>query len=94
MIQVNGPRDAIQPKPAPIPELEGKNIRRSRDFKDHGVDARAMDYPGWDREMVMLLSWKNIDEVFSREWSRTACCGVKGRSHFVGVHAVFEAEID
>src|SRR5437868_13288724 len=53
MIKVNGTGFSIQARSAPIPQLEGENVRSGADFQDHAVAARAVNGSGRNQEMVM-----------------------------------------
>ena len=65
MINVDGPRKAVQAYPAPVPELEGEDIRSCADFQHHGILSGAVNGSSRDEYVVMLFHRNPVHVLFS-----------------------------
>ena len=93
MPYVDGPRFAVEAKPAPVPELEGENIGGGADFEHHAVRARAMDGAGGDEKMVVPAGGPGHNITVGLKIALTPLGGLEIRHHGPGVHSVPEAQV-
>src|SRR2546423_13045824 len=56
VLEVNRSGLAVEPKPLPIPQLEGEDVGRRADLQHDVVLAGAVNGAGRDREMVVLAA--------------------------------------
>ena len=92
-LDIDRTRFSVQAQAAPVPELEGEDIGRRADLKDHAAGAGAMDGARRNQVMVVLAGRNLIDILLRVEDNLTALGGTKVFDHRLAVYAFLQAQV-
>src|SRR6266436_5773746 len=93
MIDVNRPRQSVQPLTSPVPQLKGKDVGGGTDLKYHAVFARTMDCASGDKEMIMLTSRKLVHVLCCPKRRSAILCHAQVADHCFGIDTRLQTQI-
>src|SRR6267378_285003 len=94
VIDVDGPRLAVEPQTTPVPELEGVDVGRGADLEHDDARAGTVYRAAWNQEVIVNSDRPLVDIGVSRERRASGeLSGPKIGSHGFSVDTGLQAEI-
>src|ERR1700730_1462229 len=95
VIDMDGPRIAVEPQTTPVPELEGVDVGCGADLQHDDARARTVYRAAWNQEVIVSPDRPLVDIGFSRERRASGeLSGPKFGGHGFSVDTGFQAEIN
>src|ERR1700680_1365510 len=94
VIDMDGPRLAVEPQTTPVPELEGVDVGRGADLQHDDARAGTVYCAAWNQEVIVSPDRPLVDIGFS--WERRASgelSSPKIGNHGFSIDSVFQAEV-
>ncbi len=93
MLNMDGPRQPVQPHTPPIPELKGKDVRGGADLENHGILSGAMDGARRNQDMIMFFDRYFIDIFLCIKSKFSAGSLFQFPDHLPGINVVLQPQI-
>ena len=94
MIKMNWTRFSVQARSAPIPQLEGENVRSGADFQDHAVAAGTVNSSRRNQKVVMPPGGPLVHIFIGIKPGSILLRMVELPSHLFPVYIRLDAQID